>query len=162
MEEEKLFTLSELEVILEQPKEVLLNKIENRDFPNARKWQESWLIPQDDLVAEIERQKKSLSDQLDRFDGILKSLGSIKARSPREEIHTCIEFTPDFDIIPATGVDISEDGICFQTDESLPFAMQFDLEGKTHTYRAHLMWMSATGENGGKLGFRFVKNQDDE
>ncbi len=78
-------------------------------------------------------------------------------RPPRREIQAVIEFIADFDLVEARGVDLSEGGICFETDRDLPFEMQFDLAGGRYQKRAHLVWVRRIGGSRYRLGLQFVE-----
>ncbi len=78
-------------------------------------------------------------------------------RAERKAIRTHIEFIGDFDIIEAQGVNISEGGICFETDEDLPFEMRFELNGYQHHHRAHLVWVKRLVHGGHQFGLMFVR-----
>jgi hypothetical protein len=78
------------------------------------------------------------------------------ARPVRRELKADIEFIGDFDVVGATGLDVSEGGICFEVRQSLPFEMRFELEGQKQQHRAHLVWARPLPAGGYRLGFRFV------
>lgn len=78
-------------------------------------------------------------------------------RPTRRNIRTHIEFIADFDVIEATGINISDGGICFETGEDLPFEMRFDLDGNIHYHRAHLVWLERVPEGGYRFGLMFVR-----
>lgn len=80
-------------------------------------------------------------------------------RSARTPMATPIEFICDFDIVSATGVNVSESGICFDIDEPLVFEMQLVLDGERHTHRAELVRMEALPDGGCRLGLRFAPAQ---
>lgn len=77
-------------------------------------------------------------------------------RPPRRALETDVEFMGDFDVLRAKGVNISEEGICFEVQEDLPFEMRFDLHGKPQTKRAHCVWVRRLPTGGYHFGLRFV------
>jgi len=77
-------------------------------------------------------------------------------RSSRLPLEADVEFMGDFDVLRATGVNISEGGICFEVRDELPFEMRFDLHGVTHLKRAHCVWLRRLPSGGYHLGLRFV------
>ncbi len=101
-------------------------------------------------VTELESKIAAFESKTIRPDQIPKD------RSPRTEINASIEFIADFDIVEAKGINLSESGICFELDEDLPFEMQFSLEGKTHRYRARLVWVKRMCKGGYRFGLQFI------
>lgn len=77
----------------------------------------------------------------------------------REPLQVPISFIADFDILDAAGVDLSEGGICFETDAPLTFHLRFEHEGQTVDRHARLAWVSRT-DGGNRLGLRFVDVDD--
>ena len=77
-------------------------------------------------------------------------------RSPRQELCAEIEFIGDFDIVQAKGINLSDGGVSFESDGDLPFEMRFELEGETHSYRAHLIWVKRLPQEGYQFGLKFV------
>lgn len=77
-------------------------------------------------------------------------------RPPRLPLDSDVEFMGDFDVLRAKGVNISEEGICFEVHEDLPFEMRFDLDGKTQARRAHCVWVRRLPAGGYHFGLRFV------
>ena len=77
-------------------------------------------------------------------------------RPQRSELHTNVEFIADFDVIQAQGIDLSEGGVCFGTDDGLPFEMRFELDGKAHQQRARLIWMKQQEDGTFQYGLKFV------
>jgi|TARA_B100001964_G_C13661106_1_gene349063 hypothetical protein len=83
-------------------------------------------------------------------------------RSERVELSTKVEFVGDFDILQATGVNLSESGICFDIEETLPFEMRLEWEGEPYRYRAHLVWMKRLPEGGFRVGLKFVPPEQND
>ena len=81
------------------------------------------------------------------------------ARALRESMETEIEFIGDFDLLVARGINISEGGICFETQEAFPFEMKFEWKGKTCRRRGRLVWVERTERGGYRLGFEFVPSE---
>ena len=80
-------------------------------------------------------------------------------QSQRSELQTEIEFIGDFDVVQATGVDISRDGICFEVSDPLPIEMQFRFNGETHQHRTHLIWVKPLPDGRYRFGLRFVSSE---
>ncbi len=113
------------------------------------------------LIDELEMHRQrvaELESKIERLES-KEEIGSKKslARHPRVKIDADIEFTGDFDIVKAKGINFSEGGICFELTRSLPFEMKFELEGEIRDYRAHLIWMKRFPEGGYRFGLQFVQ-----
>ena len=80
-------------------------------------------------------------------------------RAARAPLATAIEYICDFDIAGATGVNLSESGICFDVDESLVFEMQFVLDGERHSHRAELVRMEMLPDGRYRFGLKFAPEQ---
>ena len=112
----------------------------------------------DQLIKELEAMRQHMTELESKLAN-LKSKNDPKGlilRSPREDLHSGIELITDFDVIEAKGINISETGICFESNENLPFEMQFEYEGKLHRHRAHLVWVKRLSEGGYRFGLEFV------
>jgi hypothetical protein len=81
------------------------------------------------------------------------------ARPSRQPLQTRIEFIADFDVVAATGLDLSSGGICFESGQPLPFEMQFEIAGQQERRRAHLVWARPLADGGSRLGLRFVESE---
>ncbi len=79
-----------------------------------------------------------------------------KARKPREQLQSDIEFIADFDVVEARGIDMSDGGVCFEVERNLAFDMRFRLEGEVYEKRATLVWVKRLPEGNYRLGFEFV------
>ncbi len=77
-------------------------------------------------------------------------------RPQRSDLGANIEFIGDFDVVQAKGIDLADGGICFSTDEGLPFEMRFELDGEMHQHRAHLIWMKQQEDGTYRYGMKFV------
>ena len=77
----------------------------------------------------------------------------------RQPLQTSIEFIGDFDIVVASGVDLSEGGICFELAEGLPFEMRFERDGTAHQKRAQLVWVKRLPKGSYRFGFTFVPSE---
>lgn len=77
-------------------------------------------------------------------------------RAARVGLDAQIEVIGNFDVLRASGINLSASGICFEVAEDLLFEMRFVSQGKIHQHRARLMWMKRIGEGGCRLGFNFV------
>ena len=80
-------------------------------------------------------------------------------RQEREALQTDIEFIGDFDIVVASGVDLSDGGICFELAEGLPFEMRFSLDGTAHQKRAQLIWVKRLEGGQYRFGFTFLPSE---
>lgn len=83
--------------------------------------------------------------------------GMAPTRSNRKPIRTHVEFIADFDVIEATGINISEGGICFAIEEDLPFEMRFEMDGQVHQHRGHLVWVRRDPDAGYQFGLMFTR-----
>ena len=122
-------------------------------------------------MTDKDKTKSELNDELraayEKIDELESAVSELKMRiedetkgflfrPPRRDINSNIEFIADFDIIEASGINISTGGLCFEVREELPFEMQFELKSKLHRYRAHLVWMKRLPQGGYRFGFMFV------
>jgi hypothetical protein len=73
--------------------------------------------------------------------------GSDELRSERSSLEAQIEFIGDFDIVEASGVDMSDGGICFD--------MKVTTSDWEQIQRANLAWMKRL-ESGYRFGFEYV------
>ncbi len=76
-------------------------------------------------------------------------------RSARNELSTPIHFIGDFGLIEASGIDLSDGGICFETNEDIPFDMEFEYKGTVHQHRGHMVWMRRLEDGRCRFGFQF-------
>ena len=104
-------------------------------------------------LSALRRQVSELETRLAAADG---RGGCPLERPPRRPIDTDVEFIGDFDVLRAKGVNISDEGICFELEEELPFEMRFELHGQTQTRRAHCVWVRRLPNGGYHIGLRFV------
>ncbi len=77
-------------------------------------------------------------------------------RSLRNALPTEIHVMGDFNLIQARGVNLSEDGICFEINYDIPFEMEFEFQEKLQQQRAHLIWMKQLENGRNQFGFKFV------
>ncbi len=77
-------------------------------------------------------------------------------RSERIKTSTKINFVVDNDVIDATGVDISDSGICFDTEKPLTIRLKYISGGKTHWKKAHLVRASSPQGKPSSYAFKFV------
>ena len=77
-------------------------------------------------------------------------------RSRRRDLQTQIQVLGDFSMLQARGVNVSDDGICFEVMYDIPFEIQFEAEGEMRQHRAHLMWMKQLADGRNQFGFKFV------
>ena len=90
-----------------------------------------------------------------------KCSGRNSQRHERKKLEADIEFIGDFDIVAASGVDISAGGICFEVSHPLPFDMKISIGDEKHLYRGYLVWMKSTGDDNYRLGFEFISPETD-
>ena len=78
------------------------------------------------------------------------------ARPPRVDFEAGIELKSEFDTIYAKGINLSQNGICFEIEKPLLFSLRFEFEDKTHTRRAGLVWAKKIPENKYRFGLQFA------
>ena len=81
--------------------------------------------------------------------------GSYELRSERSSLEAQIEFIGDFDIVEASGVDMSDGGICFDMSGALCFDMKVTTSDWEQIQRANLAWIKRL-ESGYRFGFEYV------
>lgn len=112
----------------------------------SREELEAELVALRQRVAELETQLAGARD-----------IGRCPLERPlRRPLEAEVEFIGDFDVLRARGVNISDEGICFEVQEELPFEMRFALQGQLQTKRAHCVWVRRLPAGGYHLGLRFV------
>lgn len=111
----------------------------------------------DELVA-LREQVRALKEKMAvSSKGARNREIDVPERSSRKPIRTHVEFIADFDVIEATGINISEGGICFAIEEDLPFEMRFELNGEVHQHRGHLVWVKRDPDAGHQFGLMFTR-----
>lgn len=80
-------------------------------------------------------------------------------RPQRIELQSGIKFIPDFGLVNAQGVDISDSGICFESSGEIPFEMEYEHEGESHQYRAKMIWMKQLANGNSRFGFEFLQGE---
>lgn len=113
----------------------------------------------EELDAELLVLRRQVAELEARFGGTNARGGCQLERPLRLPLDADVEFMGDFDVLRARGVNISEEGICFEVHEDLPFEMRFDLHGKTQTRRAHCVWVKRLPAGGYHFGLRFVPSK---
>ena len=116
------------------------------------------------LVEELQTLREQIVKLESEIAGLRRHEGKANAfqeRAPRVTLDADIEFMGDFDIVQATGINISDGGICFAVKEDLPFEIRFELNGKLETRRAHFVWARNLPSGGYHLGFKFVQPKED-
>lgn len=117
----------------------------------------------EELEAEVVALRRQVAELEARLAGaVLGGSSSPVERPPRLPLESDVEFMGDFDILRARGVNISEQGICFEIREELPFEMRFTLHGQTQIRRAHCVWVRRLPAGGCHLGLRFVPPKPEE
>lgn len=116
-----------------------------------------------ELIAELNELRKSIKTlqvKNKRAAGNKKApVKKEKPREPRRPIKADIEFIGAFDLIRAEAVNLSDGGISLKISNNLPFEMRYELEGKTVSRTAHLIWLKHTDCGGYHFGFKFVKGE---
>lgn len=107
----------------------------------------------EELVAEI-------SALRERLDGGGKKEQKAQ-RSERVPLRTSIELIADFDLLKVSGMNLSQTGIGFETDEPLMFEMRFTHGDQVHEHRAKLVWMQRGDDGVSRLGLEFAGPLDD-
>ena len=112
-------------------------------------------------MANDNEDSQSVEEEIHALRARLAELEKLRAqqnkpqRSARNELSTPIHFIGDFGLIEASGIDLSDGGICFETGEDIPFDMEFEYEGKVHQHRAHMVWMRRLEDGRCRFGFQF-------
>ena len=106
-----------------------------------------------DLRAQLEGQEAKVQPQQPAQD---QREAGAPSRSRRRDLQTQIQVLGDFSMLQARGVNVSDDGICFEVMYDLPFEIQYEVEGETRQHRAHLMWMRQLEDGRNQFGFKFV------
>jgi len=78
-----------------------------------------------------------------------------RRKTARIPIAADVEFAVDHKILSAEGIDVSEGGIGFMTDEPLTFALTLNLDGKDFTKTARLVRVSQTEDGRFQFGLEF-------
>ncbi|MEW6595381.1 MAG: PilZ domain-containing protein [Thermodesulfobacteriota bacterium] len=110
----------------------------------------------EELEAEILALRRQVAELEARFAGTASRPGCPLERPPRLPLDADVEFMGDFDVLRARGVNISDEGICFEVQEDLPFEMRFDLHGSRQRRRAHCLWVQRLPSGVCHIGLRFV------
>ncbi len=106
------------------------------------------------LIAELQDLRRQA--ETGPNDGSSASSDEQGKRSTRRPTQTPIEFVANFELVHAQGVDLSENGICFETSEDLQFELEFEVDGETHQHTAHLAWMRKVDSGNSRWGFELV------
>lgn len=109
----------------------------------------------------IEAELSALRNRIQTLEQHLNRISATCRQSDRKEISVDIEFIGDFDVVCARGVNLSDDGICFDVFESLPFEMAFEHDGAHLRLRAFLAWMKHLPDGRQRFGFSFNGNAAD-
>jgi hypothetical protein len=110
--------------------------------------------------ADIDKSKQELIEELKELRGRLAGRDrsdQLKARSRRVPLEAEIELIADFDLLQATGINISETGIAFESAQPLFFEMRFKHQGRLHHQRARLVWMKSGEQGQSRLGLEFCR-----
>ena len=83
----------------------------------------------------------------------------LSTRPQRIELQSGIKFIPDFGLVNAQGVDVSDGGICFESTGEIPFEMEYEHEGESHQYRAKMVWMKQLDNGNSRFGFEFLRGE---
>ncbi|ERP39385.1 PilZ domain-containing protein [Chitinivibrio alkaliphilus] len=81
-------------------------------------------------------------------------------RAPRKKLDRPVEFIIDADVIAAQGLNISETGISFETEEPITIVMRLKDRDKSE-YRAELIWAQKNEAGAMSYGLRFLGSEPD-
>ena len=116
-----------------------------------------------ELVAELATLRRYVAELEEKLAAARGAgAGCPAERPPRSRLDAEIECMGDFDVLRAKGVNISEEGICFEVEADLPFEMRFDLHGRLQTRRAHCMWVRRVASGRYHFGLKFVPPEPEE
>jgi hypothetical protein len=104
-------------------------------------------------LAEVEKEEEN-SNPASQTDTTESS-----TRPQRIELQSGIKFIPDFGLVNAQGVDVSDSGICFESTGEIPFEMEYEHEGESHQYRAKMVWMKQLDNGNSRFGFEFLQGE---
>ena len=83
-----------------------------------------------------------------------------RRKAPRQAMAAKVEFALDsHGVIEATGLDVSEFGVGFETQEPLTVALTFTIDGREITRRARLMRVVRGDDGGFVFGLEFLDAQ---
>jgi hypothetical protein len=82
-------------------------------------------------------------------------------RYERKSVPSSIQFTGDFDLREARGVDLSENGICFEIESPLVFPMAIQVDGRVERRAASLVWIQSLANGSFRVGFEFDRALDE-
>jgi len=89
-----------------------------------------------------------------------KSEDGDRRKAERKTIQADVEFILYLDAYKATSVDISENGIRFDTEKPIIIEMQANVEGQKLKRNAQLVWAKKNPEGGISYGFEFIPDID--
>ena len=79
-----------------------------------------------------------------------------RRKSDRFPIKSDVEFATDHKILGARGVDVSDTGVAFETDEPLSVALTITIKGEQTTRQAKLVRVSKAEDGGYRFGLEFL------
>ena len=111
------------------------------------------------LIKELDHMRlksESLESRIAELFSILNKTTTTDApRAPRVTFNSNIEFIGNFDILQAEGINLSNEGLCFELEEALPFEMRFDFENELQKKSAQLVWVKRTQSGKYRCGLKF-------
>ncbi len=111
------------------------------------------------LQAELEANKKLIRDLQAKLAQVEQER-QVKPRAERVDLKSPVEFIGDFDIVHGEGINISDNGICFNVKKALPIEMHYMHNGIQQHRRAELVWMKELPEEGYRFGLKFIESDD--
>lgn len=75
-------------------------------------------------------------------------VGTDRRHSQRQRVHAKVEFIIEGtgELLTATSVDLSEEGIRFDSDHPLTLSLRYELDGETHLKVGRLVWAKRTDD----------------
>ena len=114
------------------------------------------------LIEELENLRTRLAELDKENEAEIVAKPSSAGCQLRRKLRAEIKFIGDFGLMKASGINLSEGGICFEVEGDIPFEMEFEIDGQKHEQRAHLIWVSQVAKGRSQLGFKFVLPESDE
>ncbi|MBN99030.1 MAG: hypothetical protein CME16_07245 [Gemmatimonadetes bacterium] len=114
------------------------------------------------LIEELEKLRTRLAvlEKENGAESLAETSGS--SRPLRRKLQAEIKFIGDFGLLEASGVNLSEGGICFEMEGEIPFELEFEIDGQVFEERANLVWMGQGEKSRRQLGFKFVPAEESE
>ncbi|MDM8543801.1 PilZ domain-containing protein [Desulfococcaceae bacterium HSG9] len=81
-----------------------------------------------------------------------------KRTEKRDKINASVDFFIDADITKAKAVDISDSGVCFETERPISMHIRMETDGLVLEHVAELVWCKRKKDGGMTYGLEFNKN----